>query len=253
MEKATIDIEDLLIWAYRDMVIDRTTLLREDREPPPAWSPGFGALKMIAELGLLIPTTGAGMDAPGSTAHEDADRVHAAVLRLEEMFIEAGDDHAQVWDRAEEEALGFSIRKTARGFEVRQADGPARPVERAVTSALVVLHAKRGDRPDVYEGWRPGQPMRIDARGRHVPDHEAAEISAQEVSVARARYHVWRAALAALAEELAGELELFTVTGPRAPAAPWWEEQREKKIIDIGPMCEATHAKLLEKRRKKAI
>jgi len=253
MEKARIDIEDLLTWAYRDMCIDRTTDLAPEREwEPMSYAAGFGALKMLAELGIIVHSTGTNSEGL-SKPWEDANRIHAAVLDLGDMFIETDGDDVRIWDKAEEAAGGFEIRKTARGYEVRRPDGFVRSVEPAITTALLVVHAKAGTRPDCYLGWQPGQPMRRDAMGRLVPDHDAAEVSAMEVSVERAKYHVWRTSLEALAITLRDGLELFAVTGPRAEQTPWLSQKAAQRVFDVGPISEAEHDKLLKRRRNLAV
>jgi hypothetical protein len=257
MEKARLDIEDLLVWAYRDQNIDRVTALsgaRRSEEVMRCYGPGWGALQMLAEIGILVRTTGSSEPSSLSSAIlEDAERIHAAVLGLGDMFIEADGDDVRIWDRAEEDAVGFVIRETARGYEVRRPDGFVRPVVRAVTTSLLVCHAKHATRPECYLDWSPGKPMRLDARGRLVLDHDAAEISPVEVSIARAEYHVWRAALMALAVTLENALEVFAVTGPRAPDAPWLARSKPSRVFEIGTMDEATHDKILKRRKNLAV
>ncbi|WP_243368879.1 hypothetical protein [Microvirga solisilvae] len=250
MEKARIDIEELLIWAYRDMCIDRTTDLAPEREwEPMSYAAGFGTLKMLAELGIIVHSTGTNTEGL-SKPWEDAERLHAAVLALGDMFIVTSGAQVTVWDKADEEVLGFKIHQTARGYEWRPSIGEAFPAERACTVALLVRHAKASTKPDCYLDWQPGQPMRRDAKGRLVPDHDAVEITAREVSVARASYHVWRAALVALAATLHDKLDLFAITGPRAEEAPWLTKKDAPRVFDVGPISEAEHDKLLKRRRK---
>lgn len=251
MAKAIIDVEDLLVWAYRDQRIDRMIMAKEKAPTElSSYAAGFGAFRMMAELGFIIASTG---DSSMTDAiAEDAQRINAAVLSLSDMFLEVDAEGVRVWDRQDEEAEGFRIRQTARGYEVRRPDGFVRPVTQAVTSILLILHARNATRPECHLGWLPGRPTRIDARGRRVVDHDAAEITADEVSEARAQYHVWRTALIALAASLEDRLELFTVTGPRAPEAPWLTYSGPVRVLDGNRVCRACDAKSLRAQRNLA-
>lgn len=222
--RETIDIEQLLIWAYRDQQVDRMAGQMRRAISGPRTGVGLAVAQSLWALGTRVDSSGALLAAIGATAPDDALVVHDAVLALSDMWIEVGArggdlaaGEVAVWERGEIEAAGWSLRETARGWAIGRPDareiGMVRdvPVTRSVATTLVVCHARAGDRPEVFAGWRP-------ARGR--PGARSA-VTEADVVWHRAVYCVWHAALAALAEELDGALSRFAVTGPGAPEAPW--------------------------------
>jgi hypothetical protein len=236
--KQPIDIEDLLIWAYRDQCVDRMERAMRGSTRGPGWSSGGG----VWELGTRVDTSGAHLAMLGATAPDDALLVHDAVLELGDMWIErmpvagSADVDVAVWERAEIEAEGWRLAETARGPVILRPDPrkldlvAEHPVTRSVVTALVVLHAKAGDRPEVHGGWRrPAGRPRLAAYADGAAQGEVHAVTAADVVWHRAVYCVWHATLAALAAELDGVLTGFSVTGPAAPGAPW--ERQAGRIL----------------------
>jgi hypothetical protein len=256
--KQAIDIEDLLIWAYRDQCVDRMERAMRGSTRGPGWGSG-GA---VWELGTRVDTSGAHLAMLGATAPDDALLVHDAVLDLGDMWIErapvagSADMDVAVWERAEIEAAGWRLAETARGPVIlrpdpREVDLVAEhPVTRSVVTALIVLHAKAGDRPEVHAGWRRpvGRP-RLAAYADGAAQGEVHAVTAADVIWHRAVYCVWHATLVALAAELDGVLVGFAVTGPSAPEAPW--ECQAGRILTAENRANPNEAKHLMRRRKK--
>lgn len=217
MQKANIDVEALLSWAYRDQCVDRQVHSARPKAPV---SPS-GSLGQYVALGTRVDCASTAVRALGVRLPDDAMTVHDAVLRLSGFWIEwDGTDSVEIWDRERLEAEGLGIIEEHGAHWLCGADYEAlRRVENAHVTALVIGHARAGSRPDWHEGWVApvGAPVRRPGRAR--ARGEAADRA--EVAHARALYAVWRAALAVLAADLDGALTAHDVTGPAAPAEPW--------------------------------
>ena len=225
----TIDIEQLLVWAYRDQCIDKQVKALAPRGP--AGDASF-SLAQYSVLGTKVDSSGAALSALGLKVADDAMIVHDAVLSAGEMWIEwKSDDEVEIWDRERAAAAGQDIGKHG-GDWLRRPICPNGRVaafgirlEQAATIALLTIHAKNGTRPDWCEGWKAGEGrvaqdnLLADRWGR--VRRRRADASVEDVMHSRAIYAVWRASLALVAAELDGALRRWHVTGPAIPEAPW--------------------------------
>jgi hypothetical protein len=224
MLRQVIDIEDVLIWAYRHVEIDRRARDFLDPAPPDAVRRATVNWSAIAAYGCLIdqsnwavrPTSDL-LDDPS----EDAIRVHDAVLALPAVFIEwIGPDEISFPPLTPERiaALGATIEAVPGGWLLRNAVGDAVPVERVEPAVLAIIHARAGSRPTAWGGWET---------------EEHPEDGLPEVTVLRDRmeYVIWRQALVDLVTALDGRLDGHEVTGPRAESEPW----KPKRIVPARP------------------
>src|SRR5262249_54544038 len=149
-------------------------------------------------------------------APDDALIVHDAVLELGDMWIEIDAEGAAVWSADEIAEAGWKVVETARGSMLLKPDPRVidmvaeHPVSRSTITALIVLHAKAGDRPEVFAEWT--RPVGRPARGG---------VTERDVLYHRARYQAWHAALAVLVEVLRPLLAEYEATGPIAEVEPW--------------------------------
>lgn len=237
MSKTAIDIEALLHWAYAVQRVDRFAAQVARDMAGPALS--SCDMVSVAALGVRVQSSGRWLASMGAKIADDAVTVHDAVLALDDMFCEVGArGDVRIWLRQDIAAAGMDVRDTPRGpalvrvsaLSVRVEWTGARPVSKAVTSVLVIQHARSGDRPECFEGVRRsvGRAARggVDARGRKRA--VSAGPSWESVIAARAEYHVWHCALTALAGVLADRLDFHAPTSPSAPASPW-------DVIDKSP------------------
>lgn len=241
--RETIDIESLLIRAYREKQVHKLKLNAGNMlglTPPRAPGATFSAedkvdtssfaCRMAAQLRELQARLGA---APSTLID-----LHDAVLSLPDFYVErgAGLDFV-VWDEETASAAGHRIivegdrgsyiaRVAPRGGRRREVEAlieiaPRRAVVPIVTAPLLVLSGQYGDRPfvpDVVETRRV--PVYRGARKEAAEYRPEYETPLHAVVEARAAYAVWHAALGMLAEAFAGSAE-YEVTGPSAPASPW--------------------------------
>lgn len=231
--KETIDIEDLLIWAYRDQCVDRMTM--GFRPQGPSASPSSGLGEFVA-LGVRVDNSGAAAKALGGfRLPDDALIVHDTVLGLSEWFVEwLADDSCEVWDHARAAAKGCAIRRDADGCRLVRLSKTGREADAALLepvglAAIIIPHARAASRPDWHEGWqetpargRPALTVR-DRRGRRRVERDDRMTTL--VLRDRALYGLWHAALGGLAAELGGALQRFEPVPTGAPAAPWEAER----------------------------
>ena len=196
MTRREMDIEAMLIWAYRDQRADLlfgrgVWLFDVERRAaglPVQSISGDGSA--VIERGALL---GCRIDGGGPAAmqriHTDAEAVHEEVL-----------------------ALGSRIERAA-----------------------VVESAKTGERPDwmpgaraymepvlVASGKRAGEPVRLYDKNRGwIGCRVTVGLSQELIDTRRAFYESWHGALVKLAGRLDGRLLKHQVAGPRAPARPW--------------------------------
>ena len=252
-----IDIEHLLIWAYRDIQIDRQML------PVRAMKgPGLAASSIML-MGCRIDGGRGGMgDAPDGDIDE-AMEVHRAVCALGAWWVEwTAPRNAAIWNAASLAEAGFVVERRGErhvrlpavqraplsrkeavlmgGVEMvvsralAQPEEEGAPVEPAGVIPLIVQMARAGARPEWHEGHidRGAAEGRggTDLRGRRRAQGEG--IPAAMVAFDRALYAVWWWALAALAAEITEEGRLpRPVTGPAAPAAPW--EGGRGRVLEV--------------------
>lgn len=231
--KERIDIERLLEWAYRVQCVDRVAATVFSPRGPSG--DANGAAVQMMQLGCRVDNSSAAARVLGAKAPDDALIVHDAVLALDEMWIEWTDaNRIEIWDRARAGRVGQTIERRG-GIWYREpvySPGLVTPMpvrlEQACITALLIIHAKGGSRPEYHEGWKAGRGQvakdagDVDRWGRKRKRREGPSI--EEVMHARALYLVWRAALAVLVADLAGALADYDATGPAASAEPWNEK-----------------------------
>ena len=195
MTRREMDIEAMLIWAYRDQRVDLlfgrcVGLFNVERRAAglPVQSISGDGCAVIERDALL----GCRIDGGGPSAlciHPDAEAVHEEVRALKSR------------------------------------------IERAA----VIESAKTGERPDwmpgaraymepvlVAAGKRAGEPVRIYDKDRNwIGCRVTVGLAEEVIDARRAFYEAWRGALVKLAGRLAGRLLKHQVVGPRAPARPW--------------------------------
>jgi len=241
--RETIDIEGLLVRAYREKQIHTLNAggaialgLTRPRAPGATFSASDKvdtssfAARMAAELRELQARLGA---APSGLVD-----LHDAVLALPDFYVErgAGLDFV-VWDEVTAARLGHRIevaqdKGSATIVAVRPgggrkrrgeliAIGPVRYLVPVVTSTLLIVQGRYGDRPFVPDlvvsRMRPVYRGASTSPVGHVPEYETPLHAVVE---ARAAYAVWHAAMGILAQAFASSAE-YEVTGPAAPAEPW--------------------------------
>ena len=185
-----IDVEDLLVWAYRDQLVDRFAeagLHVIERaamgyEAHGSSTDGCAALGRIAHMGTRI-------DAGGLRVH---DSVHPAAYAVAAAVNEV--------------ARGTSVAIHARA--ATRPEGWRRP-SRMARPSVWVKHGVEGQVE--YEG--PGR------KGAYCP--VIILWSVEREAWGRADYTRWHGALEAISWALAGRALGFEVTGPAAPAEPW--------------------------------
>lgn len=221
--KETIDIEHLLVWAYRDQCVDRQAAGFRTAAPRQSSTSMLG---QYMALGTKVDSSGYAASALGARVADDAMTVHEAVLSLSEMWIDwRGPNGVTIWDQATASGQGLLIEKRSGDWWLcvpprAQRPGDAlRRLEQACTVALVVVNAKSASRPDWHEGWEDEPESRRGGRGRG--DMGCYRADEGRVMQDRALFGVWRACLALLAEILADGLDAFAPTGPQVAEQPW--------------------------------
>lgn len=243
-----IDIEGLLVRAYREKQIHTLNAggaialgLTRPRAPGATFSASdkvdtssFSA-RMAAELRELQARLGA---APSGLVD-----LHDAVLGLPDFYVErgAGLDFV-VWDTETAEQAGHRIevakdKGSATIVAVRPGAGrnrrgtlipigAVRHLVPIVTSTLIIVQGRYGDRPYVPDVVVTRQrPVYAGADKNAVGYLPEYETPLHAVVEARAAYAVWHAALGMLAAAFAASTE-YEVTGPAAPAEPWKRNAR---------------------------
>lgn len=227
--KQAIDIEDLLVWAYRDMQAEQ--LWDDDTSSRLGIASGWGAIASVGAYGAVVQSSSY-IPEPGD--RDDAALVHRAVLGLDDAFLVKGEGGLSVYDRGLLAEAGCTLveRSGERPLMV-QPDGEAVLVERVVISVYLVLHARVASRPDCYADVAR-------RRGRPTKNGEVAEgLTYDEMIHARAVYAVWHAALGILAVDLAGRLARWEPTAPKANEAPWLQPRRRLLEVVSGDNSDA--------------
>lgn len=220
--KEQIDIEALLVWAYRNQCVDRAQVGFKPRGPNGSIS---NALAQHMALGTRVDTSGYAARALGDRTPPDALIIHDHVLALGDMWIEWDGEDVRLWDAASAAEAGCEIGKAGGDWLLTRDGRMQARLDQAGAMALVIQHGREATRPDWCEGWKRagGRPAsdaaERDVRGRKRRRGEG--ISQREVQYQRALYHVWRSAMALLALQLDGVLAGYVVSGPAAPEAPW--------------------------------
>lgn len=222
-DKRSVDVEKLLVWAYRDELAKRHTSSAEgiwDRIDDMGW------------LGGIDPTRTTPQRYDFGLPDPDAEAIERAVGCLQDVIID--------WAASAEAIMGdlAPILNTRHHLL-------ARPFR---TAALVTMHAKMDARPDWDEGEPRPYPV-MAPRGRNRPhivgecrghNHYTAgsycplkwDPPATGIALARAEYAVWHRGLCTLAAEL--ELTRFQALPPTAPQQPWCEAATPARIFAVG-------------------
>jgi hypothetical protein len=99
--------------------------------------------------------------------------------------------------------------------------------------ALVIAHARIGERPDAMKDAAPRWRKMINRRGTQAHEYDRNgraiacwiewDVTYHQIEFTRRVYSMWHAALQTVAHALRSDLTLndFVVTGPAAPAQPW--------------------------------
>lgn len=234
--REVIDIEALLVRAYREKAVDRLCI---------------GDERSQRALGRLIlmgyPVTGGGgagerVDTSTWAANQAAREsalmrqlrftddpllaLHDAVLDLPDFFVEATDGlDFVVWDGETAKAAGHRIDAAPHGrfWTIQAGAHEARRLTRIVATNLVIQHGRHADRPEPSPViGRRGRAL-YDHR-KHVTGYETEFDTPLDVVVQeRAEYAVWHACLDMLAQGIGLFLTGLDVKRPSAPLAPWTE------------------------------
>jgi hypothetical protein len=258
MPKIEIDVERLVAWAYQEELSKRQLSsaegiwdrIQEDGQRG-GIDPGHGAAQRYCHFGLPDP---------------DAERIEKAIGALDDLVIDwnlsfdaiapdlAGlvtvNDLTKQHEmpRAPKVNWGKAGDRAVRAFFGPGADQrPAsdRPrdilmVNSLSTSALVTMHAIKGNRPDWVEEFPKPLPTPA-ARGTNamiIGECKGKNLysmgsvcplkwspSPLSILTSRADYVAWHRGLATLAEKL--QLEKFTALPPKAAATPWLDDSEE--------------------------
>lgn len=252
--REAIDIEALLVRAYREKRVDRYG--RDGRAAgAAALGLGSGPRAPGSQLGgpERVDTSSYAANSAARTRDAllqlagTADgllALHDAVLALPDMFVEygAGADFV-VWDAVTAERRGeiitiaagkASIQATRRrggrgeGRNDRVPVGLPRPLTILPMTVLVITHGREDSRPEVTDAALRRRPV---YRARSAWDivgwEYVSDADLDTVAFERARYAAWHAALGMLAAARAGCPE-FAITGPLAPLTIWASEPVEK-------------------------
>jgi|GEM_PF-1039830 len=186
--KTQIDIEDLLVWAYRDLAVDRriaSDIAGTEREYIlRSWASTWGRVSEYAQLGTFVDTSfRAPVHASSVEEDDDAMTIHNAVLTLPSEACVLVIIHARANTRP-----GLWDREPPRLVPILRGNGKPETIE----------HNKR--------------PVACPIRWSHDP--ERWEWDQQQ-------YRTWRAALDVLADELAGKLIRYEAKPSLAFQSPW--------------------------------
>lgn len=240
--KTAIDIEALLVWAYRDMRVERLAGGDDAVRVLSSGGSNWGRFEMLELYGAFIQSSPRTETVPCSAAldlENDALLVHRRVLELDDAFLEMDGDDAALWDRGLIAAAGHALVEPKGGaLHMVAPGGDVVWLDRIGTSVLLIQHARAGIRPECHaEARRRASRPRRDTvnvdpsrAGRPRRSGELAPgVTYATAIYHRAQYSVWHAALGILAAELAPLLLKWEVTGPHAPESPWLEKVSEVK------------------------
>ena len=224
MHKVAFDVEQLLVWAYRDELSKDQTSSAEG-----IWD----EIRDYAFLGGVEPDVSVAQRYDLGLPDTDAVWIERAVSSLQDLIID--------WEASSDAVMGdLAPLLTTRDSLM------LRPLK---TAALVTMHAKMDTRPD----WRDRipQPYMVPAakgstsraaivgecRGKNFYTTGSYcpltwEPSPVVFALARAEYAAWHRGLCTLAETLV--LERHVALPPKAPAQPWWASPPTHRIFAAG-------------------
>jgi hypothetical protein len=226
--KLAVDIEKLLVWAYRD---ELSKLHSSSAE---------GIWDLINDASTLgvVATSGEGAAQRYDFGLPDADaqEIAAAVASLGDLIID--------WDASREAIMG-DLAPLLLQRDVLM----VRPLR---TAALVTMHAKMNSRPDWHE--ETPRPYMVPAiKGPHRPaivgECRGANFystgsycplrwapSPITIALVRAEYAAWHRGLCTLADTLS--LDRYEALPPAAPAQPWdggdAQAARQPRVYAVG-------------------
>jgi hypothetical protein len=192
MPREPIDVEALLVWAYRDQCVDRAS--GQD------WGLGRPVDSIVRCERLMGASLAAGHD-----CHPDAEMVHAAVLRLSKAQIGLVISHAKCGDRpgwGEGMRLVMAAKVTQRGNPVRLYDANRNLIGHEVRAAV--------EMPGGALFYAPANRNPLQWYEKLVQDE-------------RLGWMLWHAGMVGVAGFLrdGGLLAGYEVNGPAATATPW--------------------------------
>lgn len=240
--KQQINIEQLLIWAYREQCVD--VCAASFRPQGPCASPA-NALAGYMALGTRVDNSGFAARALGSRVPDDAMIVHDTVLSLGVMYIEHTDEgHVIIWDQEKAAKEGHTITDERLADGVYQSDlvcanGYVARLIRFEPSILLIINAKNASRPEWHQGWKapahrlPNDNLSRDKWGRLRKTNNKTKMyegpSYSDVIYARAQYQVWSTALSLVATLLHDELNEHEVVDDESHANPWCVHSSESQ------------------------
>jgi hypothetical protein len=238
--KETIDIEDLLVWAYRNQAVEQAIagIGRACGMVAPRSRSMSDVIVGYMQLGCRVDGSAGFVADLGAKVHVDALTLHDAVLALPTMWIWwTGADTALVATMDEITMCDCAIRRDPAFGDMlydRFGKGRGRPVQRIEPAIEIIKHARAGGRPDAHESWRRG-PGRFSGprTGAEISQGMVYRIGEGDVMHARAIYAAWHRALGILAERCADAMEDHVVTGPRLCGAPWLKTRRVLETVDL--------------------
>ncbi|MBB3771539.1 hypothetical protein FHS55_002138 [Angulomicrobium tetraedrale] len=241
--KQAIDIEDLLVWAYRDMEADKVAGM--GWTGPGDLASSWGAVDRASVLGAVVRVSPYEL-LPGDC--DDAAMVHDAVMALDAAFaaIDADTGTTMVLDRAMIEGEGGRVEEfPGERARITGADGMVTLARKITISVHLLLHARSSTRPDCYAdvARRRGRPSR---------DGEIAPgLTFAEMMHARAVYAVWHAALGILATDLTDRLTRWAPQGPKVSDSPWL--LRTGRVLEAVSSDNSAAGKPLKAKRKRRV
>lgn len=232
MAKRSIEIEQLLRWAYRDELAKRETSSAEG-----IWD----HIQEYGQNGGIDPGHGAAQRYPHfGLPHPDAEAIERAVGSLEDQCIDL---------EASTDALMGDLSALLSRRDVLS-------VRSLRTTALVTMHAYMSTRPDWYQETPRPQWIEPEKGPRNRPKiigecrarflYTAGSYcplqwdpSPMAIALARLDYVAWHRGLVKLAETL--ELDAHQALPPAAKELPWFDRQPPARIFKFG---EVTREKL---------
>jgi hypothetical protein len=232
MAKRSVEVEKLLHWAYRDELSKRATSSAEG-----IWD----HIEEYGQNGGIDPGHGAAQRYPHfGLPHPDAEKIEKAVGALADQCIDL-------------EASRDGLMGDLAQLLVRR---DVLAVKTLRTTALVTMHAYRGDRPD----WCPSGPRAYWIEATHGPRGRPQIVgecrgknlytagsycplqwdpSPLAIALERLDYVAWWRGLRELSETL--ELDAHQALPPAAPELPWFDKKPPGRIFRFG---EVTRDKL---------
>jgi hypothetical protein len=186
--KQAVDIEHLLVWAFRTEQVEHAVSEFRRGAVGPSGSLGC-SIEQVLTLGTRVDSSGAGANFLAARCADDALTVYEAVMALP----------PEAWMLAIKHARSDTVPEW-------YPEGPGR----------YVVPLDRAGQPKRL--WRDPDRRRGDMGPAPA---ELVGLPPALVEDARASYRLWHVTLCELVPLLNPELERFTATMPAAPAEPW--------------------------------